>query len=313
VFDVGCFLNFGVDHIGENEHVDEEDYFTSKLKFFDQCALVCLNAETDGLERILDRISRSGACKRLVLFSPSGLEACKEHAVDYAACDIHMRDGLTEFCIRKRTGQGSNVWEDAGIFSLSIRGLFNVENALAAAVVAFELGLPVESIRQGLLETSVAGRMEVFENEERHVVVIVDYAHNRMSFERLYASTKKEYPGWRIEAIFGCPGGKGLQRREELPDIAAYYADFTWITEEDAGEEDVLAISVGLAKRLAELGAPARIVLDREEAIRTAIEGAAENTVIVMTGKGRENYQKRGTEYVPVESDVELVAKYLWK
>jgi UDP-N-acetylmuramyl tripeptide synthase len=189
--------------------------------------------------------------------------------------------------------------------------LFNVENALAAAVVSFELGLSADCIRKGMLRTRVAGRMEVFENPEKKLVVIVDYAHNRMSFESLYASTKEEYPGWRIEAIFGCPGGKGLQRREELPEIVARYADFAWITEEDAGEEDVRDISEQLIRNLGRGGCPSAMLLDREDAIRTAIGSAPPETVIVLTGKGRENYQKRGTDYVPVISDVDLVRRYL--
>ncbi|HCU08089.1 MAG TPA: UDP-N-acetylmuramyl peptide synthase, partial [Clostridiales bacterium] len=83
------------------------------------------------------------------------------------------------------------------------------------------------------------------------------------------------------------------------------------ITEEDAGEEDLMVISDLLKSNLDHYGCPARVIPDREEAIRTAIRNAPPETVIVMTGKGRENYQKRGTEYVTVESDVELVQKYL--
>lgn len=309
-FDIGCFLNFGADHIGGSEHTDEEDYFSSKLKFFDQCRTVCLNADTEGFDRILDAIKRSPLCERLVLFSPEGRPERNGVPVAYTAGDVRISGGEIRFHIY-RNESGSPGAVDCGEFALAIRGLFNVENALAAAVVSFELGLHADCIRKGMLRTRVAGRMEVFENPEKKLVVIVDYAHNRMSFESLYASTKEEYPGWRIEAIFGCPGGKGLQRREELPEIVARYADFAWITEEDAGEEDVRDISEQLIRNLGRGGCPSAMLLDREEAIRTAIESAPPETVIVLTGKGRENYQKRGTDYVPVISDVDLVRRYL--
>ncbi|HPF18332.1 MAG TPA: UDP-N-acetylmuramoyl-L-alanyl-D-glutamate--2,6-diaminopimelate ligase [Bacillota bacterium] len=312
-FDIGCFLNFGSDHIGGREHTDVEDYFSSKLKFFEQCKTVCLNVESDGLDRIIAAVAASRLCEKRILYSPSGKAEWNGLPVDFLASDVHKEDRETVFRIHRRCGAGSSIkaFEDLGEFRLTLPGLFNVDNALVATVVALALGSPLEQIKRGLYGAKVAGRMEVFENAERKLVVIVDYAHNRMSFDSLFSSTKKEYPGWRIEALFGCPGGKGLQRRWELPQVVAQYADFAWITEEDAGEEDLMEISNLVQKNLDRYGCPGRVIPDREEAIRTAIDNASPETVLVMTGKGRENYQKRGTEYVTVDSDVELVQKYL--
>lgn len=312
-FDIGCFLNFGADHIGGREHTDEEDYFSSKLKFFDQCRTVCINVETQGLSRVLAAAEASSLCEKTILYSPSGKRRWSGLAVDFLAANVHKQGKETVFHILRRRAEGdtAEAFEDLGEFRLTLPGFFNVDNALTAAVVALELGWPLDRIRDGLRRAKAAGRMEVFENPERELVVIVDYAHNRMSFESLYSSTKKEYPGWRIEALFGCPGGKGLQRRQELPEIVARYADFAWITEEDAGEEDLMVISEILKKNFDDAGFPSRVIPDREEAIRTSIEHAPPRTVIIMTGKGRENYQKRGTEYVTVASDVELVQKYM--
>lgn len=312
-FDIGCFLNFGIDHIGEAEHSDIEDYFLSKLKFFEQCRKVYLNLDTDRLVRVLDAINHSSLCEKLITYSPSAALAAEGVPSDYIASDIRRENDETVFRIQKRLqGIGkSSSFETIGEFKLTIPGIFNVENALLAAIICLELGIPLEAVKIGLYDAKVAGRMEVFKNEQRRVVAIVDYAHNRMSFDRLFSSTKLEYPGWRIEALFGCPGGKGLQRRTELPEVVSKYADFVWITEEDAGEESVDVISNQLYENLKKFGCPAEIIIDREEAIRKAIENAQPNTVLVMTGKGRELYQKRGKEYVPIESDVQLVEKYL--
>ncbi len=312
-FDIGCFLNFGVDHIGDKEHVDAEDYLTSKLKFFDQCKTICLNLDTDELPRVLSAIRSSKLLEKLITYSPSGHTPWEGGYADYIAADIRKSGDETVFHIQKlRPGCDADIsYEDMGEFKLTIPGLFNVENALVAAIVCFELGIPVEAVRSGLYDAKASGRMEIFKNEERQIVVIVDYAHNRMSFDRLYSSTKEEYPGWRIEALFGCPGGKGLQRREELPEVVSKYADYVWITEEDAGEESVEEISELLLSNLKKYGCLAKVIPDREQAIRTAIQSAKPKTVIVMTGKGRELYQKRGKEYIPVESDVQLVEKYL--
>lgn len=312
-FDIGCFLNFGVDHIGASEHTDAEDYFSSKLKFFDQCKTVCLNLDTDRLARIIQAIKKSPLCEKLVAYSPSGATEAEGIAADYIALNVRKEERETVFILAKRSEKlyPHPSYEEVGEFRLTIRGLFNVENAMLAAIVCLELGIPVQAIKSGLYDAKVAGRMEVFKNEKRQVVVIVDYAHNRMSFDSLFSSTKIEYPGWRIEALFGCPGGKGLQRRTELPEVVSKYADFVWVTEEDAGEESVEKISGQLYANLQALGCPAEIILDREKAIRAAIRQAPPKTVIVMTGKGRELYQKRGKDYVPVESDVQLVEKYL--
>lgn len=312
-FDIGCFLNFGIDHIGEAEHSDVEDYFSSKLRFFEQCRTVCLNLDTDRLARVLDAIEHASLCRKLITYSPSSKLSAEGVFSDYIASDIRRENEETVFNIQKRlkdTDKGDS-FETIGEFKLTIPGIFNVENALLAAIICFELGLPVRAVKEGLYDARVAGRMEVFKNDQRGVVVIVDYAHNRMSFDRLFSSTKLEYPNRRIEAIFGCPGGKGLQRRIELPEVVSQYADFVWVTEEDAGEESVDSISKQLYENLEKFGCPAEIIIDREEAIRKAIENAAPNTVLVITGKGRELYQKRGKEYVPVESDVQLVEKYL--
>lgn len=312
-FDIGCFLNFGVDHIGAFEHTDVEDYFASKLKFFDQCKTICLNVDTERLSRVVKAIKQSPLCEKLISYSPSGAAQAEDIAVDYIALNVQKQKEETVFCLAKRSAkaQENASYEDIGELRLTIPGLFNVENAMLAAIVCIEMGIPMEAIKSGLYDAKVAGRMEVFRNETRQVAVIVDYAHNRMSFESLFSSTKLEYPGWRIEALFGCPGGKGLQRRTELPEVVSKYADFVWVTEEDAGEESVEEISRQLYANLKTLGCPAEIILDREEAIRTAIEQASTKTVIVMTGKGRELYQKRGKDYAPVESDVQLVEKYL--
>ncbi|NCB41829.1 MAG: UDP-N-acetylmuramyl-tripeptide synthetase [Clostridia bacterium] len=312
-FDIGCFLNFGIDHIGESEHPDIEDYFSSKLKFFDQCKTVCLNLDTDRLPQVMEAIKQSPLCKKLITYSPSGAQAVLGVVPDYVALDVRKEEDEIIFRIvkRQKDQQEKGNDKDLGEFKLTMPGFFNVENALLAAVVCFELGFPPEAIRDGLYDAAAAGRMEVFKDDERELVVIVDYAHNRMSFESLFSSTQLEYPGWRIEALFGCPGGKGVQRRVELPEVASRYADFVWVTEEDAGEESLEELSQQLYENLQRHGCPAEIVNDREEAISRAIKNAPKKTVILMTGKGREPYQKRGKEYVDVESDVQLVEKYL--
>jgi UDP-N-acetylmuramoyl-L-alanyl-D-glutamate--2,6-diaminopimelate ligase len=153
--------------------------------------------------------------------------------------------------------------------------------------------------------------MEIFHNEDETLTVVVDYAHNQMSFESLFASTKKEYPGKKIFIVFGCPGKKAVGRRKELGDIAGEYADKSFITEEDAGEEPVREISEEIVSHIKEQGGNCVMIDDREEAIKKAINEADGDTVILITGKGRETRQKRGIEYIETPSDVEYVLRFL--
>lgn len=140
------------------------------------------------------------------------------------------------------------------------------------------------------------------------MTAIVDYAHNRMSFEALFRSTAQEYPGRRIVAVFGCPGQKALDRRRDLGQVAGQYAGLVLLTEEDSGEEDTLSICQEIAEHVA---CPCRIEPNRGEAIRQAVLSCREPSVLLITGKGAETRQKRGLEYIDTPSDVDYVRAFL--
>lgn len=272
VFTIGAFLNFGSDHIGEGEHTDEEDYFRSKLKLMAQCKIAVINKKSARFSEVLAAAKASPICEKIITYSDD--EYDKE-------------------------------------YKLSIPGSFNYENAVCAITIARELGIAEDAIKEGLAKASVPGRMEIFENKEKEVVAIVDYAHSILSFDKLFSSVKEMYPGYRIEALFGCPGGKGLQRRLDLPKAVSKYADYVWITEEDPGLEDPMEISKEVKANLDKLGTPNEIIVDRDEAIKIAITTAKPKTVIVLTGKGREEYMHRGNDYVPFTPETTQVERYL--
>jgi len=186
-------------------------------------------------------------------------------------------------------------------------GLFNVSNALAAIAISYALNIPLKNIHAGLKRAQVSGRMEVYTNLSKDLYVIVDYAHNKMSFESLFASMKREFPNKKISIVFGCPGKKALARRRELGDLAGKYSNHVFITEEDAGEEPLMKICEEIAKHVEKHDCACSIITDRKEAIRQAIADADRDTVVLVTGKGRETRQKRGTNYIDTPSDVEYV------
>ena len=292
-FAAACFLNIGEDHISPIEHPDFEDYFTSKLRIFRQGAVNCVNLDCDHAGRVLAAARAAG--KPIITFSQ------KDPSAQVYADQVRKEGRDILFHVR---AEGLDR-----TFRLTMPGLFNVENALAAISICLALHIPEDAIYAGLLRARVPGRMEVYANADDTVVAIVDYAHNRMSFETLFSSVKKEYPGRRVVAVFGCPGKKAFDRRQALGEVSGSYSDLVILTEEDAGEEDPEAISREIAQYVK---CPCIIENNRGEAIRQAILGCGRTpSVLLITGKGAETRQKRGTAYIDVPSDVDYVHAFL--
>ncbi|MBQ9889908.1 MAG: UDP-N-acetylmuramyl-tripeptide synthetase [Firmicutes bacterium] len=305
-FKYGVFTNFGADHIGSTEHPSMEDYFASKLKIFDQCENAIVGMENI---RIMDVLSAAKQCRNLTTYRAENVRKKGSSTVfDVTITETVPHQDESPLGMVLSSLGSETVIEG---LRLTMPGLFNAENAAAAAAMALKLGATEDEIRSGLLNARAAGRMEFFENKERNVIAISDYAHNELSYEKLLSSAKEEYPGYRLVAVFGCPGGKGYSRRVDLPKVAAKYADFTWITEEDPADEDPYEISVQVLKNLQDFGGKGAICVDRTKAIRDAILNAEPKTVVLIIGKGREQYQHRGSSYDPVESDSELAERFI--
>ena len=293
-FAAAVFLNIGMDHISPIEHPDFEDYFSSKLRIFAQAAAACVNLDTDHADRVLEAARKN--CPRIITFSRKDPSAIFGSQIRKAGGDI---------LFRVKTPRYSRE------FRLTMPGLFNVQNALAALAVCEALGIPEQYAFAGLMKARVPGRMEVYTNADEKVSVIVDYAHNRLSFETLFQSVKEEYPGKRIVTVFGCPGYKAYDRRKDLGEISGQYSDLVILTEEDAGEEPVEEICRDIAQYVEAQDCDYSIVPDRGEAIRQAVMSCDVPTVILLTGKGAETRQKRGIEYIDCPSDVEYAKQFL--
>ncbi len=289
-FDVAAFLNIGNDHISPIEHPDFEDYFSSKLKLFDQCRVGCVNTDAEGSERVVEYAR--GRCELLTFGS---------HESDTVYCtNVEKREDAIFFTVR-------SPWY-GGEFSITMPGLFNVQNALAAIAMSGALGVPEESVRRGLRAARVSGRMEVYRSRDGEVTVIVDYAHNALSFDALFRSAQIEYPGCKLIAVFGSVGGKAQSRRKDLGVAVSQYADYVYITEDEPGEEPLEQITAQIAEHVTR---PYEIDFDRGNCIRKAILEQKGRRVVICAGKGQENTMKRGTQYVPVPTDAQWAEKYL--
>ena len=293
-FSVAAFLNIGSDHISPAEHPDWEDYFTSKLRIFEQCDVACVNLDSDQADRVL---AAAANAPRIITFSQT-VEGASVYGFDVkkSGNDILFRVRTPRFCRS---------------FRLTMPGLFNVQNALAAIAICEGLGIPEQAIYVGLMKARVPGRMEVYANANNRVIAIVDYAHNRLSFEKLFQSVREEYPGRRIVTVFGCPGKKAFDRRRDLGEISGRYSDLVILTEEDSGEESTEDICREIAAHVAQQGCDYSIQPHRGEAIRSAVNSCETDSVLLITGKGAETRQKRGIEYIDCPSDVEYAKEYL--
>ena len=294
IFDVGCYLNIGEDHISDIEHPDFDDYFYSKMKLFEQTKTACVSLDTLRREEVLAAAKKS---ERVITFST------EDKTADIYAYNIKKVGNDTSFMV--------HTSEFDSEFILTIPGLFNVQNALAAIAICTALGIPEHYMYVGLMKARSSGRMEIYQNTDNSVIVIVDYAHNKLSFENLYSSVLKEFPGRKIYTVFGCPGYKAYQRRHDLGMLSGKYSDKVYITEEDPGEEPLINICREIAENVSAADGEYEIIEDRGEAIKNAIFNADGKSVVLITGKGNETRQKRGTAYVPCMTDVEYTLKYL--
>lgn len=292
-FDAGVFLNISEDHISPVEHKDFQDYFQSKLLLFRQVKTACVNLDSPFSRTILQH---AAAAEKIITFGTTA-------GADIYGYDLRADQGKVQFRVR------CSAFDKP--FSLAMHGIFNVENALAAIAVACSFGLPPEDMQAGLARVTVNGRMEEFQSQDGNLRAIVDFAHNGLSFEKIFETVKQEYPDYRIAAVFGCPGGKALNRRKDLGLTAGKYCGRVYLSADDPGPEQVEDICREIGSYVASTGCPYECIPDREEAIRKAVAQAEGKTVILVLGKGSETSQKIGHRDVAYRSDSEIVKECL--
>ena len=294
-FDIACFLNIGLDHISDQEHTGFEDYFSSKLRIFDQCLTAVVNLDSDHIGRIL-AAARAGTENVVTI----GID---RDDADVSATSLETVEGEISFTVRARTFTRR--------MRLPFPGDFNVSNALAAIAAAELMGISPDAMEQGLARVVVPGRMEFFRSDDRKLTALVDYAHNRLSFEAVFSAVRKNYPEARIVALFGSAGCKALERRVELPEVAARYADHIVITNEDPWTEDPLSICREIESNLPD-GFPHDLVLDREQAAARCFEVAGDGPAVVMLlAKGRETEMHVADGWAPIVPDTELAKRHI--
>lgn len=267
-FDVALFTNLTQDHL--DYHKDMEDYFQAKKMLFDICDCAVINADDDYGRRLYGEIG----CKKLSF-------SVKQNADFYA-------DGI------KIKSTGSSFWFCCGDKSHLIKtrmpGLFNVSNITAAIAACLEEGISIDNIIPAIEEyNGVKGRCEVIPTG-RDFTVICDYAHTPDAIENILRSVK-EYTENDLICLFGCGGNRDAAKRPKMAKAAAKYADKLIVTSDNPRNEDPETIINDILAGLEGQQVNYDVVIDRREAIYHALKIAEKGDIIVLAGKGHEDYQ----------------------
>lgn len=290
-FEIGIFTNLGKDHIGPNEHSDFENYKQCKGLLFRQCRLGIANAD----DRYFRDVLKNATC-RVETFGFS------ENA-DLRAENIKLIS---------RPGYLGVAYHASGIMDLDVEidipGRFSVYNSLTAIAVCRHFQVPTEKIKKALREVKVKGRIERVPVSDEFTLLI-DYAHNAMSLENLL-TTLREYDPGRLVCLFGCGGNRSKDRRYEMGEVSGRLADLTIITSDNPRFEEPQAIIDDIKTGIEKTDGKYVEICGRKDAIRYAIETGKPGDVVILAGKGHEDYQEiKGIKY-PMDERV-LIAEIL--
>jgi UDP-N-acetylmuramoyl-L-alanyl-D-glutamate--2,6-diaminopimelate ligase len=271
-FDYGIFTNIEPDHIGPNEHRDFDDYLNCKKKLLMNCKTGFVNRDDEHFERIVDGVS----CD----IETYGFQ----ESADYRAENAKLTRGRGYLGISYHAAGAVDMDVE-----IDIPGKFSIYNSLAAIAVCHHLGASKESILEALRGAKVKGRVELVKVSDEFTLMI-DYAHNAMALESLL-STLREYHPHRLVCLFGCGGNRDRNRRFEMGEISGKMADLTIITSDNPRNEEPQAIIDDIKAGMAKTNGKYVEIIDRKDAIRYAIRHGEPGDIIVLAGKGHEDYQ----------------------
>ena len=300
IFHSVVFTNLSRDHIGGVEHPDFDHYRDCKrLLFSDYPAKMAVVNHGDGHSRYM----AEGTSSPVLEF---GL--CEPDAVDkphWSATNIRpMQKGA-------RIGVGFEAYRKGaptdGTWFLPLPGHFNVQNALAALTVVCE-GFGVEPLhaKASLERAVVAGRFETVTSPALpDVTFVIDYAHNGVSLTSILDALR-EYAPKRLICLFGSVGGRTKERRRDLAEAAGRRCDLCILTSDNPASEPPMDIIDEIDAAFPAGSCPRVKIADRAEAIRYAVEIAEAGDIILLAGKGHENYQLVGVKKEPF-SEIEIL------
>jgi len=273
-FFTGIYLNLSPDHISPTEHKNFDEYKNAKKRMLTLCENGIVNIDDEYAAEMI----KASSCERLITFGVN-------NNADFMAKNIKSYENHLIFDVYGKYISELTV-------ETSIPGDFNVYNALAAISASWLLDVKPEHILTGLKNTTIPGRMELFKHSDSDISILVDYAHNMLSFNGVFDYINKFFADSRIITVFGCQGNKALDRRLQLPEIVGKRSDFSIITSDDPANEDPETIINEVEKNLKKYTNNYIKITDREEAVKYAVSMAKQGDIIFLAGKGPETTQQ---------------------
>ena len=284
-FELGIFTNMEPDHIGPNEHSSFEEYMACKGLLFKQCRMGIVNSDDKHWKEVL-----KGHTCELETFG-------MEDGASIQAKNLHLV---------KKPGELGVEFDVKGLMDFHVEvttpGRFSVYNALTAISICRHFKVSEKDIQKALLQAKVKGRIEMVKVSDDFTLMI-DYAHNAMALESLL-TTLKEYEPNRLISLFGCGGNRSKLRRYEMGEVSGRLADLTIITSDNPRFEKPLDIMADIKVGMEKTSGKYVEIPDRKEAIRYAILNGQPGDIIVLAGKGHEDYQEIEGVHYPMDERV---------
>ena len=286
---VGIFTNLSQDHL--DFHKTMENYCDAKALLFRQCDIGIYNADDPWHERLL----KNTACPRLFSYSVRG-------EADLMAKNVALHPGSVDF-----DAEAETEWAHMHV---GIPALFTVYNTLDAVAACWNLGVPLGECADALAKNhGVKGRMEIIPTPGKSYTILNDYSHKPDALENVLRSVKSFAKG-RTVVLFGCGGDRDKTKRPVMGKIAAELADFVIVTSDNPRTEQPQAIIDDILAGMQDSDTPRHVEPDRVEAIHYAMDNARPGDVIILAGKGHEDYQEINHVHYPMDERV-IVADYL--
>ena len=282
-FNIVVFTNFSEDHISEKEHPDMKDYFESKLKLFKMCDNGIINVDDLQVSKIPKLFPESNIMTYGI-----------DNYCQVLAKDITITNSYVDFRV-KVSDRNERVKVD-------IPGRFSVYNALAAICVAKKIGVPSDKVIEALAEIKVPGRSEMIPNK-KEVPIMIDYAHSPESLQNILSAVKS-YTKGKVISVFGCGGDRDKGKRPIMGEVSGKIADFTFITTDNPRTEEPEEIVKEIEEGIKKTKGKYKVVVDRKEAIKEAINMANKQDIIVLAGKGHEPYQEINGKKYPFDERI---------
>jgi len=291
-FDLAAITNLTQDHL--DFHKTMEEYRQAKAILFDMLKSkekwAILNMDDPDYDFFLKHSQSSYLSYAL-----------NNHRADLRLENIAETDQGFDFTLLTPLGE-ENI-------HMHLKGRFNLHNALCAAAIAMASGIDMQTIKQGLESIDyIPGRLERIESN-RDFSVYVDYAHTPDALENVMKSAREIADSGRLIAVFGCGGDRDREKRPLMARAVSRHADVIVLTSDNPRTEDP-ALIIEDAKAGLNSEKEVHIIPDRKDAISTALTCAAAGDVVLIAGKGHEDYQIIGTEKIHFD-DREVVREIL--